>query len=156
MLSIYLLVAAALGVLAHWGFFVHGEHDLRAFNIARLHLVAVVMIILVRSKLEETLFPAVVGQSMLLVGAYAATLLWSILIYRMFLTPLRHIDGPWAMRLSKLVHVWKQARYRNFEVLDDLHERYGDVVRTGKSSTNAFLGSPLYSIAQGLMCLKRS
>ncbi|KAL6231680.1 hypothetical protein BDW75DRAFT_233396 [Aspergillus navahoensis] len=148
MLSVYLLAAAALGFLAHWVFFIHGEHDLRAPHIARFHLVAVVLTTFLRSKHEKTPFSAVAGQSMLLVGVYAATLLWSILTYRMFLSPLRHIDGPWTMRLSKLTHVWKQARYRNFEVLEDLHKRYGDVVRTGPNEVTVF-GTVAYHKVHG-------
>ncbi|KAL4748888.1 hypothetical protein BDW72DRAFT_214426 [Aspergillus terricola var. indicus] len=146
MLSIYLLAAGVLGVLAHWGFFVHGEHDLRAPIIARLHVVAMVMIVFVRCKVEETSFSAVAWQSLLLIGVYAATLSWSILIYRIFLSPLKHIDGPWRMRLSKFAHVWKQARYRNFEVLDALHERYGDVVRTGPNEVTVFGTEAYYKV----------
>ncbi|KAL4815064.1 cytochrome P450 [Aspergillus spinulosporus] len=146
MFSKYLLAAGALGVLAHWGFFVHGEHDLRAPIIAQLHVVAVVMMVFVRYKVEETSFLAVAGQPMLLVGVYTATLLWSTLVYRIFLSPLKHIDGPWTMRLSKLAHVWKQARYRNFEVLDALHERYGDVIRTGPNEVTVFGTDAYYKV----------
>ncbi|KAL5047700.1 cytochrome P450 [Aspergillus fruticulosus] len=62
----------------------------------------------------------------------------SILFYRIFLSPLSHIDGPLALRLTKLSHVWKQARYQNCEVLHRLYQRYGALVRTGPDEATAF------------------
>ncbi|KAL4766870.1 cytochrome P450 [Aspergillus nidulans var. acristatus] len=130
-----LVAAAALGLLAHWGFFVHGEHDLAAANIARIHLAAAVM--KTCSDPQSTWLEAC-KHTLILSAAYIATLLSSIIFYRILLSPLNHIDGPFALRLTKLSHVWKQARYRNCEFLHELHKRYGDIVRTGPNEVTAF------------------
>ena len=33
-----LVIASTAGLIAHWGFFIHGEKDLLAANIARTHI----------------------------------------------------------------------------------------------------------------------
>ncbi|KAL4788907.1 cytochrome P450 [Aspergillus venezuelensis] len=132
-----IVIAAALGVLAHWGFFIHGELDLSAANIARAHLAA--------AFITTWLYPLTSLQwleasrpTLIAPVAYATALLSSILFYRAFLSPLRHIDGSLSLRLTKLSHVWKQARYRNCEVLHELYSEYGDLVRTGPNEVTAF------------------
>ncbi|KAL5000904.1 cytochrome P450 [Aspergillus recurvatus] len=130
-----LLAAALIGILAHWGFFVHGEHDLAAANIVRLHLAAAALktsLDAPRSWVDASKHTVVLGT------VYAGSLFASILFYRIFLSPLNHIDGPLALRLTKLSHVWKYARYRNCEDLHGLHRRYGDLVRTGPNEVTAF------------------
>ena len=35
-----IVTAAVAGPLAHWSYFIRGEHDLEAANIARIHFTA--------------------------------------------------------------------------------------------------------------------
>ncbi|KAL4938412.1 hypothetical protein BDV06DRAFT_226042 [Aspergillus oleicola] len=130
-----LVIAGFLGILVHRGFFIHGEQDLAAANIARIHLAAAV----IRTCLDRQLsWPDAMKHTIVLGAVYTAALFSSILFYRIFLSPLKHIDGPLALRLTKLSHVWKEARHRNCEVLHELHGRYGDLVRTGPNEVTAF------------------
>jgi hypothetical protein len=55
-------------------------------------------------------------------------------VYRIFLSPLRGMPGPWGMRISKLVHVWivTDTKTQNCKLLDEFRRRYGNIVHTGK------------------------
>lgn len=65
--------------------------------------------------------------------AFTLSLATSILIYRAFFHRLRRFPGPFAARLTKLWSVYKSAKsMKYFLVLEDVHKKYGDVVRTGK------------------------
>jgi len=58
----------------------------------------------------------------------------SIVLYRAFFHPLRHFPGPFPARVSKLYGAWlagKKVMY--YKDLAEMHERYGDFVRTGES-----------------------
>lgn len=124
--------AGAAGLLAHWGFFIHGEKDLKAANIARVHLLAVFCAAYFASHFYNITLREALVYSLFLGVTYTASMLTSIIIYRLYLSPLCTIPGPLRMRISKLSHVWDQAHYRNCEILHDLHKTYGDVVRTGR------------------------
>ena len=70
--------------------------------------------------------------STLIALSYGASLFTSIAIYRVFFHKLRNFPGPLGARVSKFWHVGKLLRQPNFELLDDLHQQYGDFVRTGE------------------------
>lgn len=64
--------------------------------------------------------------------SFALTLTTSILIYRAFFHRLRKFPGPFAARLTKLWSVYNSSKNLQYHfVLDDVHKKYGDVVRTG-------------------------
>ncbi|KAI9038663.1 cytochrome P450 [Aspergillus affinis] len=112
------ITAATLGVLAHWCFFVHGEHDLAAANIARVHLAAAV----IRTSFDsQGSWIEASKHTFALAAVYATALYSSMLFYRIFLSSLNHIDGP-----------------LNCEFLHELHKRYGYIVRTGPNEVTAF------------------
>lgn len=129
--SFEILSAAVLGLGSHWGFFIHGEKDLKAANIARFHLLVAIGLIYFGCHfhgvtLQETLY------RVLKIGVvYIVSILTSITIYRLFFSPLRHIQGPLHMSITKLTHVLSQAKHRNSEMLHALHKARGDIVRTG-------------------------
>ena len=56
--SMELVVASLAGFLSHWTFFVHGERDLAAAKIARLYILAVVLIPLTKCILGGLTNPA--------------------------------------------------------------------------------------------------
>ena len=126
-----LAVAAVAGLISHWAFFVHGEHDLAAGKIARLYVLAVVLTPLTECVLADLSFQQAVKESMAIDAAYIAALFTSIMTFRLFLSPLRHIPGPSRLRLTKLTHVWDMAHSQNCKILHGYHTKYGDVVRTG-------------------------
>lgn len=135
-------VAAITGLMAHMGYFVRGEHHLAAARIAGCHLGGLIVVTAAKYHLESLSLYDAIFQAVKLAGIYCGSLLASILIYREFLSPIRHIPGPVSFRLTKLSHFLKQYQYQNFEILEDLRHQYGDVVRTGMfNNTDAIVMS---------------
>ncbi len=128
-----LALALLAGLISHWTFFVHGEHDLAAGKIGRLYVLAIVLIPLTKCVLEGLTVWQAVKESVSIDIAYVLALFSSITVFRLFLSPLRRISGPFILRLTKLTHVWDMACFQNCKILDDYHRKYGDVVRTGRS-----------------------
>ena len=66
---------------------------------------------------------------------FTGILLWisSVIFYRLVLSPLSHIPGPWTLAVTKwtlAIVDWRQSRS---QFLRDLHVKYGAVVRIGPS-----------------------
>ncbi|RAK95672.1 cytochrome P450 [Aspergillus ibericus CBS 121593] len=56
----------------------------------------------------------------------------SVLIYRAFFHRLHQFPGPFSLKVSKFVSAYQNIeKGRNFERLWNLHQHYGDIVRTG-------------------------
>lgn len=130
-IALELVGAGTTGLLAHWGFFIHGEKDLKAANIARIHFLAILCLAYFFSNFYNISNREALLRSLSLGAIYTASMFTSIIIYRLYLSPLHVIPGPLRMRISKLPHIWDQAHYRNCEVLHELQKVHGDVVRTG-------------------------
>ena len=64
-------------------------------------------------------------------STYLSGLFASIIVYRTMLHPLRHFPGPTLAHVSKLWHVVHCLDSKNHLLLETLHQRYGDFVRTG-------------------------
>lgn len=127
-------VAVLAGIIAHWTYFIHGEHDLEAPNIARVHILLAILIAYLEWSLAQLPIWHAIYQSLAIDSAYLAGLMFSIIVFRLFLSPLRNIPGPLRLRWTKLVHVWDTSRGQNFKDLHQLQHEYGDVVRTGELS----------------------
>jgi hypothetical protein len=63
--------------------------------------------------------------------AYITTLTASILVYRVCLHPLRRVPGPWWAKTSMWAWVPIERRGLRVKVVQELHQRYGPVVRIG-------------------------
>ena len=125
--------AAVLGIASHLGYFIRGEHHLEAPFLIRLSLFAPVAATIALCRFGElTIGDALI--SVLVADVSFFTSLWaSILIYRIFFHRLNHFPGPFGAKTSKLWHVMKLApAMQNNKLLDSLHKKYGDFVRTGK------------------------
>ena len=133
-----LLLAAGLGPIAHHAYFIHGEHDLEAANIAGFHIISSVIIAYLKRQFEGYDTRDAVLQTSYLALSYTGTMFTSIVIFRLFFSPVGHIPGPWYLRWSKFPHVVEMSYRRNCEFLDDFQDKYGSVVRTGKCKKNQF------------------
>ncbi|RDW83071.1 hypothetical protein BP5796_04562 [Coleophoma crateriformis] len=73
------------------------------------------------------------SMAFLLVGIFLATMGLSLITYRVFFHPLHNFPGPFAARLSKFWCLSQAAAsgMRWHRVNVQLHEKYGDYVRTG-------------------------
>ena len=65
----------------------------------------------------------------------AVTLFSSISTFRLFVSPLRRIPGPFILRLTELTHVWDMAVYQNCKILQNYQKKYGDFMHTGSSNS---------------------
>ncbi|PLB54708.1 putative cytochrome P450 monooxygenase [Aspergillus steynii IBT 23096] len=149
--------AGAIALISHWAFFRRGEHDRAAANIVRVHLLVCGVVVFQKCRLAELPYRVALQETTLLLVVYTAALFASILLYRLFFSPLHHIKGPLALRLSKLTHVWKQARTQNYDVLHGLRDTYGDVVRTGPSEVTLFGTEAFYQVhGKGSHCTRAS
>lgn len=127
---IFLAAGGFLGVAAHLGVFIRGEWHVQAPQLAVGHAWVLFCVALSRS---DGLVMASV--------AYLVCLFTSIVFYRVSqvhrLTA-AGFPGPLAARVTKLWHVWECLSSKNHELLDRLHQDYGDFVRTGPSEITVY------------------
>lgn len=125
-------IAAALGIASHQLYFIRGEHHLQAPRLAFLGIVIPIVIFV--TEIGEGIRQALLN-SLWIVSAYNLGLFGSMTIYRSFFHPLRSFPGPPLAKVSKLWHVFNILDAKNHLLLDDLRNRYGDIVRTGLQPT---------------------
>ncbi|KAI1413310.1 cytochrome P450 [Hypoxylon sp. FL1857] len=143
-------IGAFLGILSHKTLFIHGEWHVRAPEIFLLH-----------TALSTSLFAGRILYHTTTVGLLCDALLWmyfcsiaslftSITLYRAFFHPLTKVGlpGPWYLRLSKLPHVWAARKSKNHLFLEELHQKYGDFVRTGPAEITIF-HPEVYNVLDG-------
>ena len=126
-------IAAAAGIFSHALIFIRNEHHIQAPQLFRFFCLLLPLFLFVGETriwaLSDSAHAA--RASALIMLSYSASLFTSIVIYRLFFHKLRKFPGPFGARVSKFWHVGKLLGQPNFKVLDDLHEQYGDFVRTG-------------------------
>jgi hypothetical protein len=123
--------AALAGVVSHLGYFIRGEHYHEGPKLVPLYTLVFGAVGLglyklqALSILESTIMTAGIATS------YFLALFTSILVYRAFFHRLGKFKGPFLGRLSNLYHVSKVTSLNNYKVVNNWHEEYGDIVRTG-------------------------
>ncbi|KAL1640901.1 hypothetical protein SLS58_006517 [Diplodia intermedia] len=81
--------------------------------------------------------------------SFALSLAISMLVYRAFFHRLRRFPGPFAARLTRFWSVYKSSKDLQYHlVLEELHKKYGDVVRVGPRELSITRASALPQIAQ--------
>lgn len=131
-LSYAVLVASALGVASHLGFFIHGEHGQNGIHILRaaVLLPSLSCLYLIYyanfTRLHAALYTTAVFWS------FTLSLWSSMFVYRGFFHPLRNFPGPRGAKYTKLWHSFTAADMKWYKTVNKLHEEYGDYVRTGK------------------------
>lgn len=129
--------AIVLGVFSHLGYFLHGEHHIQAPLILRIYSLLLVLgfcIELVRQ--NGHLFEAQITTGFI-TGAYGIGFFGSILSYRTFFHSLRAFPGPFMARTTKLWNVLRIVGSTNFALMEEMHDTYGDFVRTGKCTASS-------------------
>ena len=128
-----LLLPAVAGVLAHHAFFIRGEWHMRIPNIIAGHslLLAFTWYAMTKTNAGRSLIE--MSQVLSIMAAvYVVALFSSITIYRLWFHQCSQFPGPRLAAVSKLWHVWHIRKSNNFSFMKELHEKYGDVIRTGR------------------------
>ncbi|KAF2825907.1 hypothetical protein CC86DRAFT_407152 [Ophiobolus disseminans] len=78
-----------------------------------------------------------------------------MLIYRLFVHPLRAIPGPTLAKATKFWHSIKLSDPQNQKLLETLHEQYGDIVRIGPNEVFVFRADGVPAVhGPGSRCIK--
>lgn len=124
------LASAAAGVAFH------GVVQYIELDLILLHaLVAASFLLPALIYIDINVYDSTLQFSTLKLGCFAFGLTSSILVYRAFFHRLKRFPGPFAARLSKLYAVSLSTGLRYNIELQKLHQKYGDVVRTGRCSS---------------------
>lgn len=125
------LVAGAIGIASHLGYFMHGEHHMQSARYLAIFTIAPILVFGAFARLTDNVpFSILAKTTAIATFSYFAALITSILTYRLFFHPLGNFPGPFSYRFSKLVHVANIAKEsRNFEQAEELRHKYGDIVR---------------------------
>ncbi|KAI1307068.1 cytochrome P450 [Xylaria venustula] len=134
-----LLFLGALGVISHRVYFIRGEHHLQAPLYLKtwvLSSIALITTVFLSETFELGYDGIQAGSDAarifgLLNLSYFGPLFISIAIYRLFEHRLSHFDGPRLAAVTKIWHFWKILFTSNNELLDQLHHKYGRIIRTG-------------------------
>jgi hypothetical protein len=134
-----LLVLGALGVLSHRLYFIRGEHHLQAPMYAQVYVlssVALLSTIFLGDTLELQYNQSKAAlDAIRILGllnlSYFVPLFTSVVIYRLFEHRLKDFDGPRMAAATKLWHFWNILFTSNNRLLDQLHYKYGRIIRTG-------------------------
>jgi hypothetical protein len=138
-------LGAIAGLAMHHGFYIHGEWHVQAPAIVVGHSLAFAALYIgsVSSSfaggtltLESKFVFRYPGFAIL---GYLVALFTSITVYRLFFNRLARAGfaGPVGARITKLWHMWACRGSKNHLVLDRLHRKYGNFVRTGKEEEEA-------------------
>ena len=129
LLKAQVCLAATAGVCSHLLIFIRGEHHVQAPTLLRIYLVLGFLFLMRTSSLRLA-----AGTTGLLVIVYGSSLFASITVYRIFFHRLCRFPGPVMAKVSRFWHVSRLLGKPNFILLDELHQKYGEFVRTGKAS----------------------
>jgi len=122
--------AAALGVLSHVAYFIHGTHHGRqSARIALCYLVAGVAILALSISALGLRNGAI--HALLFSSAYVVALFTSMVSYRLYFHRIRHFPGPLAAKTTKLYAAYLNRNGKMHMEHLALSERYGDFVRVG-------------------------
>ncbi|OAG42902.1 hypothetical protein AYO21_02853 [Fonsecaea monophora] len=124
-----LLSAVTTGLLCH-AIYKRREPDIFSFLRQFLLLVAAA---LGWTAFSQTAFDplSIIASTLLFATVHLFTLGLSISIYRLLLHPLRKFPGPWAAKLTKLEGVYYALPGKFHDHMQEIHDKYGDVVRIG-------------------------
>lgn len=134
---VFFAFGIAFGFAVHHGIFIHGEWHVQAPQLVSSHFWLFFCLVLGTIFTHGTTL-RVFAMLTAIFSGYLPGLTLSIIVYRAFFHRLTQagFPGPWYARISKIWNVWAARTARNHIVLAALHDKYGDVVRTGKLFTN--------------------
>ena len=129
------ICAAAAGLFSHNVVFIHGEWHMQAPMLLRLYLSLALLTLAMEIWTTRVGIAIALGRTAAIICSYGTALLASMTLYRVIFHRLRNFPGPRWAPVSKFWHVTRcfQTGSQNHLILDDLHKKYGDFVRTGET-----------------------
>lgn len=130
---VHIGVALFAGLLAHNAIFICGEWHMHILQIligvCLMNVIALYSLYRVghAPSLGETLSAMFYMDMESLMALFG-----SMTVYRLFFHKLSGFPGPKLAAVTKLWHVWKIRKSTNFLLLQELHEEYGNIIRTGE------------------------
>ncbi|KAI9041837.1 cytochrome P450 [Aspergillus affinis] len=124
------LILFAGGVLSHITYFARGEHHLSGAPYLQVFALVFTALTLVSHGAGNSIQNAL-RQTLNTIFSYLVGVFFSLVVYRMFLHPLRTFPGPIWARLSGLWLTWRVRRRDGFRQVKCLHNQYGSIVRVG-------------------------
>lgn len=105
---------------------------MQAAMILILHMALYISVWISLIVFSNALFLEALAEASLISCCYVSSLFASMAVYRLFFHRLCGFPGPLLARTTKLWHAWKGRHSKNHLLLDELHHKYGDFVRTGE------------------------
>ena len=124
-------VAAALGVLSHVAYFNRGEHHMLGNTYLGTFLLSCAASVAALVNFQSYNISTALTVTSSFAATYLLGLYTSLLIYRLFLSPLNKFPGPWQ---AKIAGIWLTSQLGNFDsylFFERLHQKYGKYVRIG-------------------------
>ncbi|KAH8902894.1 cytochrome P450 3A24 [Coniochaeta sp. PMI_546] len=120
---------AVIGVSSHLLYWMHGLRAPQSAQIFWFHVTAFAL----TTALSIYSHGVVDGITVagVLNGSYLAGVFTSISIYRVFFHRLSRFPGPFPAKVSKLYSTWKARHLNAHNDVMAMHEKYGDIVRSG-------------------------
>ncbi|KAI1370297.1 cytochrome P450 [Hypoxylon crocopeplum] len=146
----YHIIAAVLaGLFAHNAIFIRGEWHMRILQILVGHcLLSSLILYLVYRSDDAASFDEAFQVVAVMEAVYLWALFGSMAVYRLFFHRLSHFPGPKFAAVTKLWHIWKIRKSTNHLFLQELHKKYGNIVRTGPNELT-LVGTSAYNLLDG-------
>lgn len=129
--TLQLCLSGLAGISSHLVYFIQGEHHIQAPKIFRFYLLLTCLVFCIEAYCERKRVQTAILMATSVLFCYAIALFGSMFIYRVFFHRLHDFPGPRLAKVSKLWNVVKASKSTNFRLMEDLHDRYGDFIRTG-------------------------
>ncbi|RYP55519.1 hypothetical protein DL769_010135 [Monosporascus sp. CRB-8-3] len=136
MMPYHIVLAASTGLLTHNAIFVRGEWHMRIPHIIAGHfLLGSFAWYSINQSNDNGSLREVSQEFAVMVVTYMTALFGSMTVYRLLFHQCTKFPGPKLAAVTKLWHIWHIRRSTNFLFLRELHEKYGNIIRT---AINAF------------------
>jgi hypothetical protein len=148
----------ATGVASHILYFNKGEHHMYGVRYLQAFIALSIASILYLHKGQDQALREATTDVTVVGGTFLTGLYTSLLVYRVFLSPLNRFPGPFGARISNFwlsFHIGGSS-HALFKV-QDLHKKYGPIVRIGSNDlviADANFVNPIYG--PGSKCTKAS
>ena len=140
-------IAASIGVTSHVLYFVRGEHHQHALQFLQIIFYGFFPWSLILSLLLQIQYAQAMKLGALLFGSYLTGLWLSMLVYRSLFHPLHSFPGPRLAPLSKFYQFFTGFRLDAYRRSHKAHQKYGNFVRTGRSSCCGFSEIRVFPLA---------